>query len=146
MTRTRRTSLELSAWGFAAAAVPGKIRSPEAEHASQMSKPPSAIPACGTSDKKRFASAPIAEISRSGQFWPLAHYSRVIQRGATRFDSPCAGTELEHVAFENPDGTQALILTNAGSARKVDRAQANFATTVPLKANSVTTLAWSIKA
>lgn len=87
-----------------------------------------------------------AEISRSGQFWALAHYSRVIRRGAHRFQSESAVADLQHVAFENSDGTQALILTNAGSARTIELKLASYSASIRLKANSVTTLAWSVKA
>lgn len=87
-----------------------------------------------------------AEVSRSGQFWALAHYSRVIRRGAHRFESHSAAEDLQHVAFENPDGTQALILTNSGSARTIELKLAKLTATVRLKANSVTTLAWSVSA
>jgi glucosylceramidase len=83
-----------------------------------------------------------AEITRSGQFWALAHYSRVVRRGAHRFESGSAAVDLQHIAFENPDGTQVLILTNSGSARRVELKLASLTATVPLKANSVTTLAW----
>jgi glucosylceramidase len=86
------------------------------------------------------------EISRSGQFWALAHYSHIIRRGAHRFESESAATDLQHVAFENPDGTQGLILTNAGSARTIELNLAHHNAIVPLKANSVTTLAWSVSA
>jgi glucosylceramidase len=87
-----------------------------------------------------------AEISRSGQFWALAHYARAIRRGARRFQSESAAADLQHVAFENSDGTQTLILTNAGSARTIELKLASYNASIPLKANSVTTLAWSVKA
>lgn len=87
-----------------------------------------------------------AEISRSGQFWALAHYSRVIRRGAHRFQSESAVADLQHVAFENSDGIQALILTNAGSARTIELKLASSSASIRLKANSVTTLAWSVNA
>jgi glucosylceramidase len=82
------------------------------------------------------------EISRSGQYWAFAHYSRVIRRGARRFDSQSAAADLQHVALENPDGQQVLVVTNTGPARTIELRLANMAATVPLKANSVTTLAW----
>jgi len=81
-------------------------------------------------------------ISRSGQYWAFAHYSRVIRRGARRFDSQSAAADLQHVALENPDGQQVLVVTNTGPARTIELRLANMAATVPLKANSVTTLAW----
>jgi len=66
------------------------------------------------------------EITRSGQYWAFAHYSRLVRRGARRFDSQTASADLKQVAFENPDGQRA------------DRSAV-----VPLKANSLTTLAWT---
>lgn len=82
------------------------------------------------------------EITRSGQYWALAHYSRVIRRGAHRFDSQSAAADLQHVALENPDGQRVLVVTNSGPARTIELRLANMAAPVPLKANSVTTLAW----
>jgi len=82
------------------------------------------------------------EITRSGQYWAFAHYSRVIRRGARRFDSQSTAAGLQHVALENPDGQQVLVVTNPGPARTIALRLANLAASVPLKANSMTTLAW----
>jgi glucosylceramidase len=82
------------------------------------------------------------EITRSGQYWAFAHYSRVIRRGARRFDSQSSAADLRHVALENPDGQQVLVVTNTGPARTIELRLANMAASVPLKPNSVTTLAW----
>ena len=82
------------------------------------------------------------EITRSGQYWALAHYSRVIRRGAHRFDSQSAAADLQHVALENPDGQRVLVVTNSGPARTIELRLANMAAPVPLKANSVTTMTW----
>ncbi|HEY6301931.1 MAG TPA: glycoside hydrolase family 30 beta sandwich domain-containing protein [Terriglobales bacterium] len=82
------------------------------------------------------------EITRSGQYWAFAHYSRVIRRGARRFDSQSAAADLQHVALENPDGQQVLVVTNAGPARTIELRLANMAASVAVKANSLTTLAW----
>jgi glucosylceramidase len=82
------------------------------------------------------------EITRSGQYWTFAHYSRVIRRGARRFSSRSAAADMKHVALENPDGQQVLVLTNPGAARVVELQLANMAASVSLKADSVTTLAW----
>jgi glucosylceramidase len=83
------------------------------------------------------------DITKSGQYWAFAHYSRVIRRGARRFDteSPPA-TGLEHIAVENPDGGQVLVVTNPGPARTIELRRANMAAAVPLKADSLTTLTW----
>ena len=94
------------------------------------------------------------EITRSGQFWAFAHYSRLVHRGARRFDSQIAGAEasvspsriasgeLRHVAFENPDGQHVVVITNPGDARSVELQLANQVARVPLKEKSLTTLAW----
>ena len=82
------------------------------------------------------------EITRSGQYWAFAQYSRVVRRGARRFDSQSAAVNLQHVGLENPDGQQVLVVTNAGPARAIALRLANLATRVSLKENSVTTLAW----
>jgi glucosylceramidase len=82
------------------------------------------------------------EITRSGQYWAFAHYSRVVRRGARRFDSQSSTADLRHVALENPDGQQVLVLTNTGLAKTIDLRLADMAASVPLKENSVTTLAW----
>ncbi len=82
------------------------------------------------------------EITRSGLYWAFAHYSRVIRRGARRFDSQSAAVDLQHVGLENPDGQQVLVVTNAGPARAIELRLANMAAKVSLRENSVTTLAW----
>jgi glucosylceramidase len=82
------------------------------------------------------------EITRSGMYWALAHYSRVIRRGAYRLDSQSRAVGLQHVWLENPDGQQVLVVTNAAPARAVELHLANRAARVSLKENSVTTLAW----
>ena len=82
------------------------------------------------------------EITRSGQYWAFAHYSRVVRRGARRFDSQSSTADLRHVALENPDGQRVLVLTNTGLAKTIDLRLADMAASVPLKENSVTTLAW----
>ncbi|MGH9724331.1 MAG: glycoside hydrolase family 30 protein, partial [Candidatus Acidiferrales bacterium] len=82
------------------------------------------------------------EVTRSGQYWAFAHFSRLIRRGARRLDSQSAAADLQHVAFENPDGQQLLVLTNAGAARTVNLQRGNLTAEVSLEAGSVTTLSW----
>ena len=82
------------------------------------------------------------EVARSGQYWAFAHFSKVVRRGARRIDSQSAGTDVEHVAFENPGGGRVLVLTNAGAARNISLQAEGMAANVSLDANSVTTLAW----
>jgi glucosylceramidase len=82
------------------------------------------------------------EITRSGQYWALAHFSRCIKRGAKRFDSQANIQDVHHVAFENPDGQKVLVLTNTGSDRATSVQIGGQATHLDLEKNSVTTLAW----
>ena len=82
------------------------------------------------------------EVTRSGEYWALAHYARVIRRGAHRFESRSAAADLQHVALENPDGQHVLVVTNTGPARAIELRIADLAASVSLKGNSVTTLAW----
>jgi len=48
------------------------------------------------------------EITRSGQYWAFAHFSRSMRRGARRVDSQGMLAKVEHVASENPDGQKVL--------------------------------------
>jgi glucosylceramidase len=82
------------------------------------------------------------EITRSGMYWALAHYSRVIKRGARRFMSEGGPEQVSHVAFANADGTCAVVLTNGGAARTARLQLAGKATDVALPADSVTSLTW----
>src|ERR1700733_7135237 len=82
------------------------------------------------------------DVTRSGQYWAFAHYSRVIWRGARHFESQSEAADLRHAAFENPDGQQVLVVTNTGAAKTLELRLANMAAPVSLKANSVTTFAW----
>lgn len=82
------------------------------------------------------------EITRSGQFWAFNHYSRVIRRGARRFDSQSTAAGIRHVGLENPNGQQVLVLTNEGDAKTVTLQLGDHAAQIQLKARSLTTLAW----
>jgi len=82
------------------------------------------------------------EISYSGQYWAFAHYSRFIRRGARRVDSQSQSPDVDHAAFENPDGKRVLVLTNTGAARDCTVKLGNKAATIPLSGKSVTTIQW----
>jgi len=83
------------------------------------------------------------EITRSGQYWAFAHFSRVVRRGARRFDSESTLPDLQHVAFENPDGERVAVVTNAGVARPVTLQIGMLQSEIALEKNSLTTLVWS---
>ena len=83
------------------------------------------------------------EITRSGQYWTFAHFSRHVRRGARRFESTGNLQGVEHVAFENPGGQKVLVVTNAGEAKSVTLKQANRLVALKLEPDSITTLSWS---
>jgi len=82
------------------------------------------------------------DISYSGQYWGLAHYSRFIRRRAHRFDSQSPARDLFHCGFENPDGQCVLVLTNTGAARNCQIQMGTTAASIRLTGNSVATLVW----
>jgi glucosylceramidase len=81
-------------------------------------------------------------ITRSGQFWALAHFGRFIRRGARRFDSHSTGSELQHVALENPGGSNVLVVTNPGPVRAVDLQMNGMHADLSFDHDSLTTLVW----
>jgi glucosylceramidase len=79
-------------------------------------------------------------IYHSGQFWAMGHFSRFVKRGAVRIDSNGWAKDLSHVAFSNPDGSLAVILTNPGVPRTVEVRLGPKVASVSMPANSVVTL------
>jgi len=82
-------------------------------------------------------------ITRSGQYWALAHFSRSVQRGARRFDSTGEVAGVSHIAFENPDRTKVAIVTNQAGARKISLRMGAQQVDLALDADSLSTLVWS---
>jgi glucosylceramidase len=82
------------------------------------------------------------EISRSGQYWALAHYSRAFRRGAHRIESSGEFEGISHAACVNPDGTTAAVLTNSAGERKVLLRLGSRETEISLPADSISTLNW----
>jgi len=83
------------------------------------------------------------EITRCGQYWAFAHFSRAVRRGARRVESGGDIAGAEHVAFENPGGEKILVVTNSGPARSIVVRQENKLTDVALAPDSITTLLWN---
>jgi glucosylceramidase len=81
-------------------------------------------------------------ITRSGQYWAFAHYSKAIRRNARVLASHGLLAGVEHVALENPDGSRVLIITNRGEARRVDCGLNSFTLPVRMPRDSVMTLVW----
>ena len=82
------------------------------------------------------------EITRSGQYWAFTHFSRAMRRGARRIESSGELEGVSHVAFVNPDGSMAAVLTNAAAERKILLRLNGRESEVRLPADSVTTLTW----
>jgi glucosylceramidase len=83
------------------------------------------------------------EITRCGQYWAFAHFSRNVRRGAKWCESTCSVAGVEQVGFENPDGQKVLVVSNAGSARTATLRQGDKAASVNLAPDSVATLTWN---
>ncbi len=80
------------------------------------------------------------EIYHSGQYWAMAHFSRFIRRGAFRIQTKGPATDLHHCAFQNPDGSVVVVLTNSGATRVCQLQLLDQAASFHLPANSVMTL------
>ena len=89
------------------------------------------------------------DITYSGQYHALAHFSRFVKRGASRL--PTAGpnsqygqsdrkTALYHTAFRNPDGSGVLIFTNPYEHQDICVQTGNCFFRLALSENSVTTV------
>ncbi|MBV8905800.1 MAG: glycosyl hydrolase [Acidobacteriia bacterium] len=83
------------------------------------------------------------EISRSGQYWALAHYARAARPGSRRIASSGDFEGLSHLAFAQADGGTAVVLTNRGPARQLTLRLAERETSVSLAADSITNLTWT---
>lgn len=81
-------------------------------------------------------------ITRSGQYWAIAHYSKAIRRNARVLASHGQLAGVEHVALENPDGSRVLIITNRGEARTVDCGLDSSTLQIHMPGDSVVTLVW----
>jgi glucosylceramidase len=83
------------------------------------------------------------EITRSGQYWAFAHFSRNVHRGAKRIESACKVPGIEQVAFENPNGQKVLVITNSGEPKSVAVKQSDRVAELSLPKDSLATLVWS---
>jgi glucosylceramidase len=82
------------------------------------------------------------KITRSGQYWAFAHYSKSVQRGASVIRSSGEFADVDHVAFQNPDGSHVLVVTNQGVEKKIACQFAGQSLELELPHDSVTTLVW----
>ena len=88
------------------------------------------------------------KITRSGQYYALAHYSRHVRRGAKVLsagatEKPADAKSLSHTAFRNPDGGFVLVVANPGVERTVQVQAGGSCLEFKAPADSVHTLEWS---
>lgn len=83
------------------------------------------------------------QLTRSGQYWAFAHYSKAVRRGAQVLASKGSTPGIDHVAFANPGGDYVLVLTNQGEAREIDCRFEGKSVHLSLPRNSIVTLQWS---
>lgn len=81
-------------------------------------------------------------VTRSGQFWAFAHYSKLIDRGSRVIGSWGELPHISHVAAENPDGSRVLVLTNRGGEQPIQVTLHDQAMEVVLPPDSITSLKW----
>jgi glucosylceramidase len=87
------------------------------------------------------------QITRSGQYWAFAHFSRHVKRGAHVFQSTGSVEGVAHVAFQNPDGSRVLVLANGAKGAVQPRISLGDASVqLSLPTDSVTTLDWPSQA
>jgi glucosylceramidase len=92
-----------------------------------------------------------SKITRSGQYWAFAHYSKHVRRGAKVFEtngigeSAAQGTAdpISHTGFRNSDGRFVVVLANRGPEKRVQLLLGTQALEVDLPADSLHTLQWS---
>jgi glucosylceramidase len=91
------------------------------------------------------------KVTRSGQYWALAHYAKHVRRGARVFETNGVGEDpaqagaggVSHAGFRNPDGSHVVVLTNSGPERRLQLLLGSSALEVELPADSVHTLQWA---
>lgn len=86
-------------------------------------------------------------VTKSGQYWAFAHFSRHIKRGAKVFATNGIAPEPQHEAvthcgFVNPDGKHVLVVANPGPERRAQFVQGGNTLELDLPADSVHTLEW----
>ncbi|MBC7989849.1 MAG: glycosyl hydrolase, partial [Luteimonas sp.] len=83
-------------------------------------------------------------VTRTDDYYALAHASRFVRPGAWRVASSEAQSDVDNVAFLNPDdGSIVLVVTNSAAAPRevsIGEAQRRFAYTLPGK--SLATFVW----
>jgi len=90
-------------------------------------------------------------MTKSGQYWAFAHFSKHVKRGAKVFATDGIGAVrghagkdgLTHAGFRNLDGSHVVVLVNRGAERKAQLVHGASALDVDLPADAVLTLEWA---
>lgn len=82
------------------------------------------------------------QITESGQYWAMSHWSRKVKRGARRIESQSALKDVHHAAFENTNGQRVLMITNPGAAREINVALGKMQARIALPADAIVSLTW----
>ena len=83
------------------------------------------------------------QVTRNIEYYAFGHASRFVQQGARRVDSEGGTKGLDHVAFTNPDGSTALIVSNsAAEARRFTVQAPGQRFSYELPASGVATFTW----
>jgi glucosylceramidase len=88
------------------------------------------------------------KVTRSGQYWAFAHYSRHVKRGARVFATnglgyDGAGGPVSHAGFRNPDGSYVVVVANTGPQTRAQLVLGASALEIDLPADSVHTIEWA---
>jgi glucosylceramidase len=91
------------------------------------------------------------KITRSGQYWAFAHYSKHVRRGANVIATNGVGGDatqtaagsVSHAGFRNPDGSFVVVLANRGPEKRIQLVLGSSFLEIELPADSVHTLQWS---
>jgi glucosylceramidase len=83
------------------------------------------------------------QVTRNIEYYAFGHASRFVRQGARRIDSEGGAKGLDHVAFTNPDGSTALIVSNsAAQARRFTVQAPGQRFSYELPASGVVTFSW----
>jgi glucosylceramidase len=91
------------------------------------------------------------KVTRSGQYWAFAHYSRHVRRGAKVIAvngvggaaAQGSGETVSSAGFRNPDGSTVVVLANPGPERWVQLLSGTSVLDLDLAADSLLTLTWA---
>ncbi len=86
-------------------------------------------------------------VSRNVEYYSIGHFSKLVRPGAYRIDTSVSASisNVDHVAFVNPDGSFVLIVSNNDTNTKsfaVKQGEGQFTYSIPGK--SVVTIHWEL--